>query len=33
MHYFIPLNSFMRKGKYLKPDPDPDQEPDSDPYL
>ncbi len=23
MHYFSPLNTFMRKGKYPEPDPDP----------
>ncbi len=28
-HYFSPLNTFMSKGK----DPDPEQDPELDPYL
>ncbi len=35
MHYFSPLNTFIRIGKDPKPDPDPEPEPDADPdpYL
>ncbi len=33
MHYFSPLNTFMRKGKDPESDPEPDPEPDTEQYL